>query len=71
MGKFGSGILDGKSVSKTPKLKGIDLPGSNDTSEDEKLLPALSPSSEPKSQFQFFFFLAYLFYTFQYISYKC
>lgn len=42
MGKFGSGILDGKNVSKIPKLKAIDLTQSNNTSEDEKLLPALS-----------------------------
>lgn len=28
MGKFGSGILDGKNVSKITKLKGIHLPGS-------------------------------------------
>lgn len=55
MGKFGSGILDGKSVSKIPKLKGITLPGSNDTSEDEKLLPVFCPSTEPKLQFQTFF----------------
>lgn len=27
MGKFGSGILDGKNVSKIPKPKGIDLLG--------------------------------------------
>lgn len=52
MGNFGSGILDGKSVSKILKLKGIALPGSNDTSEGEKLLPALCPSTEPKIQFQ-------------------
>lgn len=56
MGKFGSGILDGKTVSKILKLKGIDLPRCNNISEDEELLPALCPSSEPKLQFQTLFF---------------
>lgn len=71
MGKFGSGILDGKNVSKIVKLKGIALPESNNISEDEKLLPALCPSSEPKLQFQTFFFLPSLANsTFQYISCK-
>lgn len=74
MGKFGSGILDGKSVSKTPKLKGIDLLGSNDTSEDEKLrnfFQLFLPAVNLNYSFNLFFTLPFLANsTFQYISYK-
>lgn len=73
MGKSGSGILDGKSVSKIPKLKGIALSGSNDTSEDQKIFPALCPSREPIIQFQTLFkktLISLANSTFQYISYK-
>jgi len=55
MGKSGSGILDGKNVSKIPKMKSITLAGSNNISEKEELLLTLPPSSQPKLQFQTFF----------------
>lgn len=54
MGKFRSGILDGKNVSKISELKSIDLPGSNDISEKEELLPAFPSSSELKLASNFF-----------------
>lgn len=60
MGKFGSRILDGKNVSKIPKLKGIDLPGTNNISEKEELLSAFLPSSETKLHFQTFCYLNFL-----------